>query len=91
MTSPQFFRTPWRKSSHSGNEGQECVEVAAAWRKSSHSSGTEGQCVEVAPLSPDRTLVRDSKNPDGPMLSFAPAEWAAFLDGAKTSAFDLDH
>jgi hypothetical protein len=91
MTSPQFSRTPWRKSSYSGSSGQECVEVAAVWRKSSHSGGGGSECVEVARLSRDRTLVRDSKNPDGPMLSFTPAEWAAFLGGAKTGAFDLTH
>ncbi|RCG33375.1 DUF397 domain-containing protein [Sphaerisporangium album] len=35
----------WRKSSHSGTEGN-CVEVALIWRKSSHSGG-ENECVEV--------------------------------------------
>lgn len=38
------------------------------WRKSSHSNGTGGECVEVAAV-PGRLLVRDSKNPDGPVLS----------------------
>ena len=33
------------------------------WRKSSH-SGTEANCVELA-----ASAVRDSKNPDGPVLS----------------------
>jgi hypothetical protein len=32
--------------------------------------------------------VRDSKDPHGPILRFTRAEWAAFLDGAKTSEFD---
>ncbi|URN00658.1 DUF397 domain-containing protein [Actinomadura madurae] len=50
MTSHQFTWSPWRKSTHSGSEGSECVEVAAFWRKSSHSEGSEGQCVEVAAL-----------------------------------------
>ena len=39
----------WRKSSHSGSEGQECVEVAAAWRKSSQSGSQGSSCVEAAP------------------------------------------
>ncbi len=34
------------------------------WRKSSHSSGQNGNCVELS----DHGAVRDSKNPDGPVL-----------------------
>jgi Domain of unknown function (DUF397) len=45
----QTMSVPWRKSSYSGNGGQDCVEVASApWRTSSYSSGNGGQCVEVA-------------------------------------------
>jgi len=32
--------------------------------------------------------VRDSKNPDGPILRYTSAEWAAWLDGAKNGEFD---
>jgi hypothetical protein len=32
--------------------------------------------------------VRDSKNPHGPMLQFTPAEWRAFLAGARCGEFD---
>jgi hypothetical protein len=32
--------------------------------------------------------VRDSKDPDGPVLRFTPAEFAAFLDGARKAEFD---
>ena len=46
------------------------------WKKSSY-SGYNGDCVEVATVSD--VLVRDSKDPEGPRLSFAPAEWRAFL------------
>ncbi|MFD9204155.1 DUF397 domain-containing protein, partial [Streptomyces anthocyanicus] len=38
----------WFKSSYSGSEGDDCVEVALAWHKSTYSSGSEGDCVEVA-------------------------------------------
>ncbi|WP_309238063.1 DUF397 domain-containing protein [Streptomyces albidus (ex Kaewkla and Franco 2022)] len=38
----------WLKSSHSGPEGGDCVEVAVEWRKSSYSGPEGGQCVEVA-------------------------------------------
>jgi hypothetical protein len=56
------------------------------WRKSSYSSGNGGACVEVAPL-PGGVAVRDSKNPAGPILSFTPDEWRAFISDMKTSRF----
>jgi hypothetical protein len=59
----------------------------AIWRTSSRSNG-QGQCVEVADLG-EAIAVRDSKHPAGPVLTFTPAEWAAFIDGAKDGEFDL--
>jgi Domain of unknown function (DUF397) len=57
------------------------------WRKSSH-SGTEGaECVEVAALAGRMVGMRDSKNPDGPVLSLTPGEWSAFLRDVRSSAF----
>jgi hypothetical protein len=38
----------WFKSSYSGSEGDDCVEVALSWRKSTYCSGSQGDCVEVA-------------------------------------------
>lgn len=59
----------------------------ARWRKSSRSSAN-GQCVEWAEL--DQTVaVRDSKNPDGPVLLFTPGEWAAFVEGVKDGEADI--
>lgn len=58
----------WQKSSHSAGNGA-CVEVG--WRTSSFSAGS-GNCVEVG-SAPPALLVRDSKNPGGPVLSFAQA------------------
>jgi hypothetical protein len=34
------------------------------------------------------TVVRDSKNPDGPVHCYTPHEWACFLDGARAQEFD---
>ncbi|RSS75495.1 DUF397 domain-containing protein [Streptomyces sp. WAC06614] len=68
----------WFKSSYSGGEGGQCVEVAIAWQKSSYSDGEGGQCVEVA-ACPTTIHVRDSKNPAGPRLDISPEAWAAFV------------
>jgi Domain of unknown function (DUF397) len=59
-----------------------------AWRKSSASGGDAGQCVEVA-FAEDGVLVRHSRNPNGPVLSFTRSEWQAFLAGASNGEFDL--
>ncbi|MER7732632.1 DUF397 domain-containing protein [Streptomyces erythrochromogenes] len=66
----------WFKSSYSGSEGGQCLEVALAWHKSSYSGSEGGACLEVA-TGPDRVHVRDSKVQDGPVLALAPASWTA--------------
>ena len=60
--------------------------TAPAWRKSTRSSN--GSCVEVAPLS-ETILVRDSKDRNGPILTFDRAVFAAFIDGVTHGEFDL--
>lgn len=57
----------------------------AVWRKSTK-SGNNGQCVEVADLG-DHYALRDSKNPDGPVLLFTAFEWECFLDGVDKGEF----
>lgn len=59
---------------------------AGAWFRA-RASGLSG-CVEVS-LNPEYVLVRNSRNPDGPVLTFSLAEWIAFLDGARSGEFDL--
>ncbi len=52
------------------------------WFKSSYSGTGGGECVEVA--AADNTVhVRDSKHEQGPVLSVATGEWAAFLSFAS--------
>ena len=61
----------------------------AEWRKSSWSAGNGGDCVEVARNLPGAVAVRDSKDPEGPKLVFAPDEWRAFTAGVTAGKFDL--
>jgi hypothetical protein len=57
------------------------VDVSrAVWKKSTR-SGSNG-CVEVALLG-SQVVVRDSKDREGPMLFFTPAEWDAFVGGVR--------
>jgi hypothetical protein len=61
----------------------------AAWRKSSYSGNNGGNCVEVASNLPGIIAVRDSKDREGPVLTFTPDEWIAFIHGARSGEFDL--
>ncbi|MGP3978121.1 DUF397 domain-containing protein [Streptomyces sp. 8N114] len=49
-----------------------------AWTKSSYSTGN-GACVEVKSPAVRTVAVRDSKEPQGPALSFQPEAWGAFV------------
>ena len=49
----------------------------AIWRKSSRSNNG-GNCVEVARNLTGIVAVRDSKDPEGPVLIFTSADWEAF-------------
>lgn len=50
-------------------------------------SDSGSSCVEVAHL-PEATVVRHSREPEGPVLEFTPAEWDRFLAGVKRDEFD---
>lgn len=79
----------WHKSTRSGPNCDNCVEVAFV--KSSRSSESFN-CVEVGRCDcgcEPVIAVRDSKNPAGPVLLFTDAEWAAFVAGTKDGEFDL--
>jgi hypothetical protein len=53
------------------------------WIKSTYSAN--GACVEVKSPAPLAVLVRDSKTPAGPTLSFPPGTWAGFVAGMGDS------
>lgn len=56
------------------------------WRKSTR-SGAAGHCVEIAE-TPAVVLVRDSKNANGPVLSFGASGWKGFIAGVRDGEFD---
>jgi len=56
--------------------------ISQDWKKSSRSGGNDGNCVEVRRHG-QAIQVRDSKDRSGPVLTFTPAEWEAFIGGAK--------
>ncbi|OQR63318.1 hypothetical protein B6E66_15540 [Streptomyces maremycinicus] len=53
--------------------------ASPVWHKSTYSGGTGSECVEVA-RSRSQVLVRDSKQPCGPILRFSAGAWAGLLD-----------
>jgi hypothetical protein len=59
------------------------------YHKSSFSPHSFG-CVEVATRD-HGVAVRDSKDPDGPVLRFDLLEWVSFLQGARDGQFDIQH
>ncbi|MGV9877919.1 DUF397 domain-containing protein [Streptomyces sp. NPDC003006] len=75
----------WFKSSYSGSDGGNCLEVACTWRKSSYSGSEGGECLEIA-AHPTSVHIRDSKNREGPHFTVAPDAWTAFLSLTQDSA-----
>jgi hypothetical protein len=59
----------WRKSSYSGNNGGNCVEITAM---PGHNAGHRHVIV-----------VRDSKDPHGPVLLLTPEGWQGFTRQMK--------
>ena len=55
------------------------------WRKSSYSGDNGGACVEVGAAGL-AVAVRDSKDPDGPLLAFVADTWKAFAEHVKAGA-----
>lgn len=57
------------------------------WRKAAASNGN-GACVELAAGRTGVVYMRDSKDPQGAVLTFTRREIAAFLDGARAGEFN---
>jgi hypothetical protein len=63
------------------------IDDSAHWIKSSLSF-SNSNCVEVAAGPEGGAWVRNSRFPDGPVLEYTRAEWAAFGAGMKAGEFD---
>ena len=59
-------------------------DATTPWRKSSYSN-SGANCVEIARIRNGKIAVRDSKDPDGGMLSFSPDEWETFIAKIRTT------
>ncbi|MFV2195246.1 DUF397 domain-containing protein [Nocardiopsis sp. LOL_012] len=69
--------TKWRDTTH------------VVWMRSSLSKETSDAIVEVAAFDDGHRAVRDGKAPGKGTLFFTPAEWEAFVLGARDGEFDI--
>ncbi|MFI0788101.1 DUF397 domain-containing protein [Streptomyces lydicus] len=61
---------------------------AFSWTKSSYSGGN-GACVEIAAPTTAAIAVRDSKDPEGPRLTFINSAWSRFVSDVADGTFDV--
>ncbi|WSD02704.1 DUF397 domain-containing protein [Streptosporangium sp. NBC_01755] len=64
------------------------ITPVLTWRKSSQSA-QQDNCVEMAELPDGGCAVRDSKDPNGPVLRFASGEWRIFISGIKSGSLEV--
>ncbi|MEV6108093.1 DUF397 domain-containing protein [Streptomyces sp. NPDC051940] len=67
-----------------GREKPQLDLSGAQWQSSSQGVGD----VQIAFVE-GYIAMRDGRNPQGPALIFTPAEWRAFVLGARDGEFDL--
>lgn len=64
------------------------IAAASAWRTSSH-SGPNGNCVQATGLRHGFVAVRDSKQPQGPVLVLSAGRWRRLLGTITAEASRL--
>lgn len=81
-------REPTDPQHIAGSEQKENTVLNEEWRKPSRSNNN-GACVEVRLLD-GNVNVRDTKDQgNGPVLTFLPEEWDAFITGAQDGEFGI--
>jgi hypothetical protein len=70
---------------HQKGKAMTIAHSSLAWRKSGRCD--TASCVEVAP-DRDGMVMRDSKDPNGPILRFTRKQWSDFLVAARAGDFD---
>ncbi len=60
------------------------MSLSPAWSKSSYSNAEGGNCIEARHAGP-AVQVRDSKDPDSPVLTFGAMAWQSFTAAVKDS------
>jgi len=59
-----------------------------AWRKSSFSQA-QSECIEISESIPGTVPVRDSKDPEGPVLIFPAETFASFVAAVKSGQLPM--
>lgn len=65
------------------------MSEALRWQKGSRSDGG-GNCVEVSKDLDGAVWVRNSNDPNGPVISFTRAEWTAFTGSVQDGELGYD-
>lgn len=74
-------------SSKKGSQEVTFQAASPSWKRSRRCDNSA--CVEVA-SERGEILVRDSKDPNGPVLRFSRQEWIAFADGLRAGDFAFE-
>jgi hypothetical protein len=74
-----------RHGVHAGTGSEKGTGGIMPWRKSTR-SGANG-CVEVN-LAAAEVGVRDSKDANSPIITFAPAAWQSFIEQIRSGEYD---
>jgi hypothetical protein len=78
----------WRLEMRQTSNGMPAGQLPAVTWLKSRRSNPSGNCVEMARLPEGEVAVRNSRDPDGPVLVCTTREIAAFIDAVRSGEFD---
>lgn len=85
------MKRPQPKGGNVDHREENAVNLAVhgdiRWRPARPCEG--GACVQVATLGGEKIGVRDSKDPEGPVITIGRDDWRAFLARIKSGALEL--